>query len=118
VIPQAYLAGAAALSLAAGGLVTGWKAANWRRDSQALAIEQAAKKAGESATQAAVTAIKGIEVKYVTIRQNAETVTREVPVYRDGTCNHDPRMRDAINAALAGPGAAGTGVPGDVRATP
>lgn len=115
---QAYVAGAAALILTAGAATAGWKAANWRNDSQALAVEKATQKASDAATTAAVTAIKGIEVKYVTIRQNAETVTREVPVYRDGTCNHDPRMRDAINSALSGPDGGGTGLPLPVRPAP
>lgn len=115
-IPHLYLAGAVASATLAGGFAAGWKVNEWRNDSQALAIEQAAQKASESATAAAVAAIKGIEVKYVTIRQNAETITREVPVYRDGTCNHDPRMRDTINQALSGPNGSTTGLPGEVRA--
>ena len=117
-IPQAYLAGACALVLASGGLWTGWQAANWRRDSQALAIEKAAQKAGESATAAAVEAIKTIRVKNVTIRQATETLTREVPVYRDGTCVHDVRVQDALNQALSGPPSAGAGVSSAVRPTP
>jgi hypothetical protein len=117
-VNQLVIAGIGAVVIGAASFATGWRVNSWRHDSQQLAIEQAAEKAGQLATDAAVTAIKGIEVKYVTIRQNAETITREVPVYRDGTCNHDPRMRDAINQALAGPINSGTGVPRDVRAAP
>lgn len=106
-----YVVGGAVLVLAVGGFTGGWKANDWRRDSQLLAIEKAAQKAGEAATGAAVTAIQGIQVKYVTIKQNAETVTREVPVYRD--CIHDPRGLQSINAALSGgePGRNPAGLP-------
>jgi hypothetical protein len=88
------------LALLAVTFATGWNVANWRRDSMELAVTLAAEKAGQSAITAAVDAIEGIQVKYVTIKQQAEVVTREVPVYRD--CVHDPRGLSAINTALAG----------------
>lgn len=62
-------------------------------------------KATEAATLAAAEAISKIEVKNVTIRQKAETITREVPVYRD--CHHTPDALGLLNDALA-PGAAQT----------
>lgn len=45
-------------------------------------------------------AIAGIEIKNTTIRQKVETVTREVPVYRD--CQHSPDVVGLLNDALAG----------------
>ena len=54
--------------------------------------------AHDEALQAAAAEIAKIEVKHVTIRQKAETVTREVPVYRD--CRHDERGMQLLNEAL------------------
>jgi hypothetical protein len=102
-IPHLYLAGAVAVLTLTAGFVAGVKVTNWHRDSQQFAIEQAAEKAGKSAAEAAVTAIEKIEVRNVTIKQQAETVTREVPTYRD--CVHDQRVFDGINQALTEPGA-------------
>lgn len=45
-------------------------------------------------------AISEIEVKNVTVRQKAETIIREVPVYRD--CKHTPDGMQAVNEALTG----------------
>lgn len=52
----------------------------------------------DAALAAAGEAISKIEVRNVTIRQKAETVTREVPVYRD--CRHDPDGLRLVNEAL------------------
>ena len=41
-----------------------------------------------------------------------QTITREVPVYRDSACSHDQRVFDDINAALRGSPAGGGIVPG------
>jgi hypothetical protein len=110
-VNQLLVAGIGAAVVAAGGFTAGWRVNSWRHDSQQLAIEEAAKKAGEAATGAAVSAIEGIQVRYVTIKQQGETITREVPVYRD--CVHDPRGLSAINAALAGgqSGSSAVGLP-------
>lgn len=56
----------------------------------------------EAAIAGAAEAIAKIEVRNVTIRQKAETVTREVPVYRD--CRHDGDGLRLLNEALS-PGA-------------
>jgi hypothetical protein len=56
-------------------------------------------KAADAAALAAADAISKIEVKNVTIRQKAETVVREVPVY--GDCRHDPRTYGLLNDALS-----------------
>lgn len=101
-IPNAYLAGAAAVILGAGGLTTGWKAANWHRDSQQLAIERAAQKAGESATAAAVEAIKGIQPKYTTINRAVEREITTNTVY--GDCRHTDASWVQIRAAYEAAG--------------
>jgi hypothetical protein len=63
-------------------------------------VQQAIQDTRELAMQAAAEAISKIEVRNVTIRQQAETLTREVPVYRDCR-NTDDGLR-LINEALTG----------------
>ncbi len=89
---------------------TGFKVANWRRDSMELVALEVAEKAGAASRESAVKAIGKIEVRNVVIRQQAETVVREVPLYND--CRHDPRGMQAVNSALAAPGPDSGGVPG------
>jgi hypothetical protein len=52
----------------------------------------------DAALAAAAEAISQIEVRNVTIRQKAETITREVPVYRD--CRHGGDGLRLLNRAL------------------
>ncbi len=101
-MPIQLIAGAVLCALA---FLSGWKVNQWRMDSADAKAEAAAQKAASAATDAAVTAIKGIEVKYVTIKQKAETVTREVPVYGPGCSHTDDGLR-VVNEALAGPATA------------
>lgn len=61
-----------------------------------------------AADEGTARALSKLEIKHVTIKQQAQVVEREVPVYRD--CRHDSRMLDAINAALTGDEPAGAGV--------
>ena len=61
---------------------------------------RAAEVSRDAALKGAAEAISKIEVRNVTIRQQAETITREVPVYRE--CRHDPRGMRMVNEALAG----------------
>lgn len=58
----------------------------------------ATKEAQDKALDAAAKEIAQIEVKNVTIRQEAKTIMRDVPVYRE--CVHDGRVFDRINAAI------------------
>lgn len=66
----------------------------------------------DAAIAGAAEAIQKIEVKNVTIRQKAETITRVVPVY--GDCRHDPDGLRLVNQALA----AGKAEPADRRELP
>jgi hypothetical protein len=79
---------------------SGWKVNGWRIEAAQTKADKVEQRATAAATEAAVTAIKAIEVKYVTIKQRAETVTREVPIYRD--CVHTDDGLRIVNEALAG----------------
>jgi hypothetical protein len=106
VLPNPYVllaAGVLAVALAIGGFTFGVK---YQRGQEARA-EQLIARVRDEAQLGAAEAIAKIEIKNTTIRQQLETVTREVPVYRDCR-NTDDGMR-LINDALRGPGAAGRG---------
>ncbi len=94
------------LLVGAAGASGYWQGSKHKADE--IAAQQAREaalieKTREAAQEAAAAEISKIEVKNVTIRQKAETITREVPVY--GDCRHDPRTLGLLNDALA-PGAA------------
>jgi cell division protein FtsX len=109
VIPTPFLPWlilAVTLLVGAAGATGYWQGSKHTADQiAAQAAREAAlvEKTRETAAQAAAEQIAKIEVKNVTIRQKAETITREVPVY--GDCRHDPRTLGLLNDALA-PGAA------------
>lgn len=69
----------------------------------AAAVEEAGKEAAKQSAEA----ISKLKVKHVTIKQQAETVIRDNPVYRD--CSHPDGMLDTINQAR-GYEPAGSGV--------
>jgi uncharacterized protein YbjQ (UPF0145 family) len=105
-IPLPWLILAVTLLAGAAGAGGYWQGG--RHKANEIAAQQAREaalvdKVREAASLAAAEAISRIEVKNVTIRQKAETITREVPVY--GDCRHDPRTLGLLNDALA-PGAA------------
>lgn len=81
---------------------TGFKVANWRRDSLELAVVEAAEKASVASRQAAVSAIKGIDIQRVTIRQEVEREIHYAPVGAE--CDLSDGLYNAINKALAPPG--------------
>lgn len=62
-------------------------------------IEEVARESREAALDAAAEAIAKISVTHTTIRQKAEVVTREVPVYRD--CINDARVERLLDDARA-----------------
>lgn len=62
-------------------------------------IEKATEEARALALDKAAEKIAAIDVKQVTIRQKMETITREVPVYRD--CKHSPDGLWLVNQALS-----------------
>jgi hypothetical protein len=102
--------------LIAGGVIVviaffgGWKVNGWRMDAAQKKADEVELRATQAATEAAVTAIKGIEVKYVTIKQQGETITREVPVYRD--CLHSTDGLRVLNEALTGAADSAVVLPG------
>ena len=95
----------AAIAVALLGSITG-AYVKGRADGRAVETAQQAKldaqvqRIAEAAQRAAASEIAKIEVKNVTIRQKAETITREVPVYTD--CKHDPAGLQLVNEALTG----------------
>lgn len=96
-----------------------WFAYSFGQDAEIASQAREAKAAAsatEAAASAAASAIARLEVRHATIRQQAETIIREVPVYRD--CAHDDRMLDAINAARGHSEPAGDRVVSDAASAP
>lgn len=90
------------LAIAGAGASGYWQGSKHTADqiaAQAARDAALVEKTRETAQAAAAQEISKIEVKNVTIRQKAETITREVPVY--GDCRHDPRTLGLLNDALA-----------------
>lgn len=97
---------AVTLLVGAAGATGYWKGSQHTADQ--IAAQQAreaalVEKTRETAALAAAEQISKIEVRNTTIRQKAEVITREVPVYSE--CRNDPRTLSLLNDALA-PGAA------------
>jgi hypothetical protein len=70
-----------------------------------LTAVETARDARDAALQVTADAIAKIEVRNVTIRQQAETIVREVPVYQQ--CRHDPDGLRLVNEAISGAGPTG-----------
>jgi hypothetical protein len=96
-VPLQLIIGAA---IVAAAFLAGWQVNGWRLKASEAKATEVAERAATAATEAAVTAIKGIEVRYVPIRQKAEVITHEVPVYRE--CVHTDDGLRVVNEALAG----------------
>lgn len=97
-IPYAWLiSGLIAVAAIAGSYVKG------RSDGKAIIIAKQAREDQirfetlQLAQQAAAEEIAKISVTHTTIRQKAEVVTREIPIYRE--CTNDPRVERLLNAA-------------------
>jgi hypothetical protein len=105
VIPLPWLLLSVTVLVGSAGIV-GYQQGSRHKADQILAQQARDAAILETAMQGAAEAIAQIEVKNVTIRQKAETITREVPVYRD--CRHDPDGLQLVNEALTGK-PAGTG---------
>lgn len=106
--PWVLLAVGAALAASHGAV--GYQAYRMGQDNiiaQQAKLEDVEKRTREAALAVTSEAISKIEVRNVTIRQKAETVTREVPVYRD--CRHDAVGLQLVNEALAAPKSADYG---------
>lgn len=114
-IPHLYLAGAVAVATLAGGFVAGVKVTNWHRDSEQLAIDQAAQKAGDKATTAAVEVIKGLRPQFTTINRAVEKEFHSDTRYTSPDCAITPavwmQLEQAYRAAGGESFSGGTGVP-------
>lgn len=118
-MPQLAIAAIAALVIAAGAYGAGWKHAQNSRDSEQLHIEQAAQKAGEKATEAAVTAIKGLRPQFTTINKGIEKEIRSEVRYTSPDCSHTPeswRLLDSAYQAAGGEPFSGGAVVPDAAA--
>lgn len=82
------------LGAAATGAKLGYNYAAGQAARQEVLIQAVADKA----QTAAAVEISKIQPKYVTIQQKTETITREVPVYRD--CHNTPDELRLLNDAL------------------
>lgn len=67
-----------------------------------LESAQRVSQARDAMLTAASEAIGKLEVKQTTIRQEVQTLVKEVPVYRDARCVNTPDGLRLINAALTG----------------
>lgn len=81
-----------------GAAATGAKLGYNYSEGQNARTEVLIEKAGDAAQLGAAAAIAKIQPKYVTIQQKTETITREVPVYRD--CHNTPDELRLLNSAL------------------
>lgn len=109
-VPQLLAGAAVAIVLAgAGGYWSGRTDGRKLEAAKCGAVDAAVQQARDAMAAAATSKIAEIEVKNVTIRQRAETITREVPVYRD--CRHEPDGLRLINSALTGSDAGASVVP-------
>lgn len=90
----ASLAAVAALS---GAYVKGRGDGRAIETAERMTIEEVARESREAAIEAAAEQIAKISVVHTTIRQRAETVIREKPVYRD--CLNDAAVIRMLDAA-------------------
>ena len=105
-IPLPWLLLAVVLLVGASGATGYWQGSKYTADQiAAQAAREAAlvEKTREVAALAAAEQISKIEVRNTTIRQKAEVITREVPVYSE--CRNDPRTLSLLNESLS-PGTA------------
>ena len=105
-IPLPWLLLAVVLLVGASGATGYWQGSKHTADQiAAQAAREAAlvEKTREVAALAAAEQISKIEVRNTTIRQKAEVITREVPIYSE--CRNDPRTFSLLNDALAPAGA-------------
>jgi alpha-D-ribose 1-methylphosphonate 5-triphosphate synthase subunit PhnG len=100
--PRVWAAIVVALVISHGAV--GYKAYRMGQDNiiaETSKIIDAEVRTRDAALAATADAISKIEVKYVTVRQKAETVVREVPVYTD--CTHSDDGMRLVNEALRQP---------------
>ncbi len=89
----------ASLLMAGGSYMKGRADGRATEIANRTAMEEVARVAREASQMAAAEAIAQISVKHTTIRQQAEVITREVPVYVN--CRNDDRVIRLLDAARA-----------------
>lgn len=82
-----------------GGLWFGMDLGADREIAKQAKIEEVRREVEDAARLGAAAAINEIEITNRTINRQVETITREVPVYRD--CVHDPDVERLLDAARA-----------------
>lgn len=98
-VPLPWLLLALLVAVIGAGGVGYWQGGKHKAN-EIAAQEQRDQEKRQEVLDAVADAVSKIEIRNVTIRQKAETITREVPVYRD--CRHDPDGLRLINEALTG----------------
>ena len=99
--------------LAVSCFATGYKVSSWRHDSVAYGLQQAAEKASQAATEAAVAQIKQLRPQFHYVTNEIQRETQTEVRYRE--CVHTPAawglLDDAYQAAGGEPFGSGTGLP-------
>lgn len=109
---------AAGVAVTVAGFVAGWQVNGWRIKAEAASVEQAAEKAGDKATAAAVAAIKEIRPVYQTITRQVERETRIEPRYVDPGCAHTDATWGLLDSAYQAAGGQPFGDRTGLPATP
>lgn len=96
-LPWSILGGLVLAAMAGAG---GFKLGKDYAEGKAAEEKLIAVEVRDQAMAAAAEAISKIEIRHQTIRTQAETVVREVPIYKDPKCTHPPDMFKLLNDAL------------------
>jgi hypothetical protein len=78
---------------------TGFKVANWRRDSMELVVAQAAEASGAASRSSIVSVVQKLRPVYTTINRKVEHETRIEPRYHSAECEHTDAVWLQISAA-------------------
>ena len=113
-----YAPAIVAVLIAGTSFAAGWRVNGWRIQSEAASVEQAAAKAGQAATDAAVAAIKEIRPVYQTITRQVERETRIEPRYVDPGCAHTDVTWGLLDSAYQAAGGQPFGDRAGVPAAP
>lgn len=96
-LPNPYLIAGALVAILAAYGVGRYDGSRMEKASH-LSAEQRAQEAYDAALRATADQISKISIRNTTIRQQAEVIVREKPVYSE--CRHDPSGLQSVNQAL------------------